>query len=107
MSIKKIALATSVLGIFLIILLSQNLEPKKIDISDINGKMVGQYVKVSGEVANIKYSKITSFTIKDPSGDIYAFSYEKLNMTKGDYEIIGKVNEYHGVLEIEISEIRK
>ena len=107
MGVKKIALATSIIGIFLIMVFSQNLEPKEIEISKINGKMIGQYVKVSGEVYNIKQSKITSFTIKDPSGDIYAFSYEKMNLTKGEYELIGKVDEYHGVLEIEVAKMKR
>ena len=107
MSLKSLALITAVLGIIAIIILSFQLEPKQIKMSDIKGSMVGDYVKVSGEISKIKQSKITSFTIKDDSSDIYAFSYEKINLTEGNYEVIGKVNEYHGVLEVEVSKIRK
>ena len=106
MSLKLIALITAAIGIIAIIFLSNMLEPKSSPISKLNSNMVGEYVKVSGSVSNIKQSKITSFTIKDDSSDIYAFSYDKLNMTPGEYELIGKVNEYHGILEIEISKIR-
>lgn len=107
MSLKKIALVTAIVGIIALILLSLNLEPKEMKISDINDKMIGQYVRVSGDVEKIKHSSVTSFTIKDDSGDIYAFSYENLNVTNGKYELIGKVNEYHGVLEIEVSEMNQ
>ena len=107
MSITKIALVTAIIGIFAIMVLSQNLEPKLIEISEINTKMIGQYVKVSGEISNIKQSKITSFTIKDSSGEIYAFSYDNIYLNPGEYELIGKVNEYRGMLEIEISEIKQ
>ena len=106
MSLIKIALATTIIAIALLIVLSQFLEPKIIDISKIDGKMVGENVKVSGTVSQIKQFKTTSFAIKDNSGEIYGFSYELLNLTKGDYEIIGTVNEYRGVLEIEISKMR-
>ena len=68
--------------------------------------MLGDYVKVYGEISKIKHTKVTSFTIADDSGEIYAFSYDLLNITKGNYEIIGKVDEYYGRLEIEISEMR-
>ena len=106
MSLIKIALATAIIGIALLIVLSQFLEPKILEISKIDGKMVGENVKVSGTISQIKQSKTTSFTIKDDSGEIYGFSYEKLNLMNGDYEILGTVNEYHGVLEIEVSKMR-
>ena len=105
MSVKVIALMTAIAGIISIIILSNVLEPKLIQISEINSRMVGDSVKVSGDVSKIKQSKITSFTIKDDYSDIYAFSYDLLNLTEGRYEIIGKVNEYHGIMEIEISSI--
>ena len=107
MSLKKIALATAIIGIISLIFLSQAIEPKEIEIGKINSKMVGEYVKVSGQISGIKHSKITSFTMKDDSGDISVFSYENLNLTRGEYEVLGKVNEYHGVLEIEISKMAR
>ena len=105
--LQTIALATAIMGIIAIIVLSNNLEPKEKPISEINSRMVGEYVRVTGDISKIKQSKITSFTIKDDSSDIYAFSYEKINLSEGRYEVIGKVNEYHGILEIEISKMGK
>lgn len=107
MSLKKLALITAVMGIAALIFLSNAMEPKTIKIYNIDGRMIGEYVKVSGDIDKIKQSSITLFTIKDDSGDIYAFSYEKLNLTKGSYEVMGKVNEWHGVLEIEVSKIKR
>ena len=104
--LQSIALATAIIGIIAIIILSNYLEPKVRRISDIDGGMAGASVKVVGDISKIKQSKITSFTIKDDSSDIYAFSYDKINLSSGKYEVIGKVNEYHGVLEIEISKMR-
>ncbi len=105
MSLKAISLAAAVLGIVAIILLSSQLEPKLVKISELGGNMVGEYVRVSGDISSIKQTKITSFTIKDDSSSVYAFSYDRLNLTKGRYEVSGKVNEYHGIMEIEISSI--
>ena len=105
--LQSIAFGTAIIGIIAIMLLSNNLEPKILRISSIDGGMVGQSVKVVGDISKIKQTKITSFTIKDDSSDIYAFSYDKLNLSSGRYEVIGKVNEYHGVLEIEMSKMRK
>ena len=105
--LQVIALVTAIIGIVAIILLSGMLEPKLIKISDIDSGMVGESVRVVGDISKIKQTKITSFTIKNDSSDIYAFSYEKLNISQGNYEAIGKVNEYHGILEIEISKLRK
>ena len=109
MSIRMMALAAAIAGIVAIIVLSSHLEPRLIKTSNIDDGMIGQYVKVSGDVSKIKHSKITSFTIKDDSDQsgIYAFSYENLNLTEGSYELVGKVNDYHGALEIEIGKIRR
>ena len=104
--LQTIALATAIIGIIAIIVLSNCLEPKVRKISEIDSRMVGDSVKIVGDISKIKQSKITSFTIKDDSSDIYAFSYDKINLSGGKYEVIGKVNEYHGVLEIEISKMR-
>ncbi|MBU2522753.1 MAG: hypothetical protein KKE23_00485 [Nanoarchaeota archaeon] len=103
--LQSIAIITAIIGIIAIIFLSSNLEPKEMMIVEIDRGMVGEYVKVIGNISNIKHSKITSFTIKDDSSDIYAFSYENLDLDKGRYEIIGKVNEYYGSLEIEINKM--
>ena len=105
--LQILALATAIIGIIAIILLSSRLEPGERKIIEVDSGMVGEYVKVTGDISNIKQSKITSFTIKDDSSGIYAFSYEKINLSKGRYEVIGKVNEYHGILEIEISKMEK
>lgn len=104
--LQLIALGTALIGIIAIIFLSGMLEPKLMKISGIDSGMVGESVKVVGNISKIKQSTITSFTIKDDSSDIYAFSYEKLNISQGRYEVIGKVNEYHGILEIEISKMQ-
>ena len=105
--LQSIALGTAIIGIVAIIFLSGMLEPKLLKISEIDSGMVGESVKVIGEISKIKQSKITSLTIADDSSDIYAFSYEKLNVSSGRYEVIGKVNEYHGILEIEIDRMKE
>lgn len=105
--LQAIALITAIMGIIAIIFLSNTLEPRERNISEINNRMIGEHVKVMGDISKIKQSKITSFTIKDNSSDIYAFSYDKINLSEGKYRVIGKVNEYHGILEIEISKMEK
>jgi len=106
MSLTKYALITFLIGIIALYFLSQNLEPKLIKISDISEKMMDNYVKIQGNVIKVKnYDTIDSITVND-STEIIDVIAPKSNITKGSrIEVIGKVNEYKGVLEIEAEKI--
>lgn len=107
MKIAKLALITSLIGVFLLIILSQYLEPKIRPISEISKSEIGNFVKVSGKVSNIKQTKITTFDLSDKTGEIDIVSFDKINISNNqDLEIIGKVNTYYNSLQIEAREIK-
>ena len=107
MGLTKLALITALIGIIILIFLSNSLEPKLIKISDINGKMFDQTVKVSGEITKIKtYDSFTLLILNDKTENITVISYQKLNLSISDkIKVTGKIVEYKGFLEIEADKI--
>lgn len=105
MSLIKYALITFLIGLILLFFLSQNIEPKLTNISDINYKMINNYIKIKGEIIKSKESSgVTILTIKDSTESINAVSYKPLNVS-GQVEIIGKIVDYKGSLELEIEKV--
>ncbi len=108
MKIAKLALITAILGLIILSILALYLEPKPTQISDIDESKIGNFVKITGQVVNVKQSKITSFDLSDNTGGIKVVSFNKADISKGDQlEIIGKVDKYYGLLEVKADEIRK
>lgn len=117
-TLLKISLITAFIGIFMIIILSNNLEPKIKKISDINEKTIDEWVEIEGKVISQKNpsygtqgisgnSRITILTIYDGTAGINAIIYKKLNNNLKDHEvkILGKIVEYKKEIEIEIEKI--
>ena len=109
MNLLKIAFLATVIGILILAILSQNLEPKSISISKIDLKMLDNYVKISASIKEvIKTDSITILTIKDlaDNSEITAIM-DKGDVLKGEHvEIIGRVIEYNESLEIEIEKLK-
>jgi len=109
MNLLKIAFLATVIGILILAILSQNLEPKSISISKIDLKMLDNYVKISASIKEvIKTDSITILTIKDlaDNSEITAIM-DKGDVLKGEnVEIIGQVIEYNESLEIEIEKLK-
>ncbi|OYT41221.1 hypothetical protein B6U80_01815 [Candidatus Pacearchaeota archaeon ex4484_26] len=108
----KIALTTSLIGLLLLFFLSENLEPRLLPVGKIDEKLFDEYVKISGEIANVKEtSGLYILSVKDDSGEISVILFK--NKKKIDFvqnriiEVIGKVSEYRGKPEIEAVEIRQ
>ena len=106
MSLIKYALITFMVGLIMIFFLSQNIEPKLVKIANVNSRMNGDYVKISGSIVKSKTSSgVTVLTINDSTDIINAVSFQELNAT-GNIEIIGKITDYKGTTEIEIETIK-
>ena len=109
-NLLKVALICGLIGIFIILILSNNLEPSSTKISDISSSFVDQTVKIQGELSSIKItSSVVMLDIKDDTGVIKVVSFDQdiLDLNKGEtVEIIGDVTEYKGVLEIEAKSIK-
>ncbi len=108
MELVRWALITSILGIAALMVFSFYLEPKERSISDINERNIGEYVKITGEVISVKKGEIFQFDLGDEVSRIRVISFDKINVSKNDnLEVIGKVDEYYGLLEIKAERIRR
>ena len=105
----KFAFVISLLGIFILIVLSDKIEPELSLIEEINVKNIEEFVKIKGEIRNVKnVGNITLLDIKDETGEIKGIIYENEDINESKKVIItGKVIDFEGQLEIEVREIRK
>ncbi len=108
-SLFNLFLVISLLGIFLLLLLSNILEPKLISIKEINDKFIERKVKVQGEIFNIKTYEDSDFqviSIKDNTGKIDITTNSILNLTSSQEIIVtGSVQEYKKFLQIQADKI--
>ena len=107
-SLFKLALITAIFGTFVIIILANNLEPSTISISSINEKMLDEFTSIQGKVVDEQiFDKLHIITVKDNSASIRALLPKKTStLLNKEVAILGKVIEYRGELEIEISRIK-
>ena len=111
----KIAIATSLVGLLILVIMAETLSSSDIRINDINHSHLDHNVKITGILAGKKdYKGIAIFNITDDSSSINAVMYKKAGkfssseFKKGDVlEIVGFVKEYNKALEIEASSIKK
>lgn len=105
----KISCLLLFIGLSLLIFLSSSLEPEIIKISEINKKRLDEYVKIRGEVSELKIintntGKITIFKISDETGKITVLFYKEINLSK-EVEVLGKV-DYKENLQIHAKKIK-
>jgi len=107
--IERISLIASFIGIIVLLILSQFIEPKAVQIKDIDETIIGQTITISGNITSIKNFEnmelLTVISLEDTS-EITVVVFEKTNISKGIAKITGKVNEYNNQIEIEATEIR-
>lgn len=110
-ALLKFALVSAIIGTALLIFLSAKLEPRLISINEIDVRKIDNFVKIMGSVISVKDTQsLFIFDVEDESGKIKVIAYkgkEAINLNKGmRVEIIGKVKEYEGELEIEASSVK-
>ena len=114
----KIALVTSLIGLIGLILFTPSIEVKKVKIEEINRGMIDEEVSIDCVVTEVKSSSSKSsyfLTINDGTGQmpLIIFETQIAQMQSNSFEIedfkdkkvnvIGKVTEYNGQLEIILS----
>lgn len=105
----KISLLCSLIGILIILIISERLETPAIKISEINSELLEKQVKISGNITNIlQYPGIFIISVKDSTGEIKVVTFEEnIQLEKGlAVEIEGIIKKYKGSLEIEAKQIR-
>jgi len=108
MSLLKISLLFALVGTALLLFLAVQLEPKLIDIKDIDMKEYDSFVKIHGNISSIRQpGNITIMMLRDDTDEIEVVVYEKINAPLGSFvEIIGKVGEYNYNLQVEATKIK-
>jgi len=108
-SLLSLFFVISLIGVFLLLILSNILEPRLISIEKINDKLIDKKVKVQGEIFNIKTYKDSDFqviSIKDKTGKIDITIDKILNLKNNQtITIIGKVTQYKQYLQIQADKI--
>lgn len=103
----RVSLSVSLLGIFLLLLLANIIEPKLIQISSISKENIDQRVKISGTITRIQDKETFQIlTIKDNSSQIDILCNCDLTNIK-DIEVIGKVQEYKKSLQLNAEKIKE
>ena len=114
----KIALVTSLIGLIGLILFTPSIEVKKVKIEEINRGMIDEEVSIDCVVTEVKSSSSKSsyfLTINDGTGQmpLIIFESQLAQLQSNSFEIedfkdkkvnvIGKITEYNGQLEIILS----
>jgi len=105
----KTTLSISLIGILLLLFLSEFLSPNIININDINNKLLNQKTQVQGQIFNIKTFEDSNFqiiSIKDSTGEIDIVLNNPLNITNNqNITVIGTINKYNQTLQIQADKI--
>jgi DNA/RNA endonuclease YhcR with UshA esterase domain len=110
-TLLKIALITSLLGLLVLYLISDNIEIKEKNIEKITIENKDEFVKLRGIVNKvIDTEKVTIMEITQPQ-QITVVLFKNENKTMpiqqgNEIEIFGKVDEYEGKLEIIADRLR-
>ncbi len=103
-TLLKLSLVCSLLGILLLIFISDKLVVKEITISEISRSKIDQDVRIKAEVISASLKEDVLFLkVKDSTSeiDVVIFNPENLDINKGDkLEITGKVSIYKNKLEL-------
>ena len=103
---KKISFLISFIGIFLLLLIINLIEPGKINIKEINQDLLNKEIKIQGQITQITplQEKFTKLKIKDNTGEIEGVC-NCPNLEKRKTEIIGEISQYKNKLQIRIDKI--
>ena len=105
----KFSLLISIIGIFLLLIISNISEPRLIQINSINDNLINKKVQVQGIIFNIKSYKESNFqviSVKDKTGKIDITTNKILNLKNNQTIIItGTVQEYKQDLQVQADKI--
>jgi len=104
-----ISLIVSIIGILILLILSNSLQPEKINIKDINFQDLNKKIQTQGIITSIKTFQEQDFqiiNIKQENYSIAVLVNQKTNLTKNQtIKVIGKITEYKEDLEIQAEKI--
>lgn len=99
------ALVCALVGVTVLYFTSSNIEISEKTIDKINKEHIGEDVKLIGRISsifeteNVYFVKLTQPNTMDVL--VFKNKEQNLSLVKGDYvEIIGKIDEYEGKIEV-------
>ena len=108
-NLLKTSIIISLIGIFLLLFLTNILNPKQININQINNKLLNKNVQVQGQVLNIKTyenQNLQVILIKDETSQIEIITNKITNLENNETIIvIGKITTYKEDLQITADKI--
>ena len=108
-SLLKISFIMMFIGLFAIVFLSDYIEPSLMKIQDMNEFMLDEWVKINGTIIDVQNISATLIlTLEDDTASIKVIEYNAKNLEFSEgmtAEVLGKVTEYKGELEISASKI--
>lgn len=114
----RIALVTSLIGLIGLILFTPSIEVKEVKIEDITRSMIDEEVSIDCVVSEVKSSRSGSsyfLTINDGTGQMSLIIFESQvaqmqtnNLEIKDFKdkkvnVVGKITEYNGEMEVVLS----
>jgi len=104
----KQAFITAILGTLFLFFISYNLEPALIKISEISNNHLGNFVKVQGMIESVRQTEsLIIIKITDEENISINILAQSADFQENQaVEVMGKVTEYKGMLEIEASKIK-
>ena len=110
--LKKITFSIVLLGVFILLLLSDILEPAQVKINELNFNQLNKDIKISGNVLSIKNFQEDEFlilTLADSTGEIEVLvDYKKsppLIQKNQRITVTGKLSQYQKKLQIQADKI--
>ena len=110
--LTKLSIISSIIGIILLIIISDKIIIPKSSLGSINNSDIGKSVTIEGTATDVKHKgdSITALELenKDKKISVIAFNSKEFYIKEGEYlEISGKISVYNNNLQIIAEKIRK
>lgn len=108
-TLLKVALICALLGILILIFISDRITYSSSNIASINSSMLEKELLIKGQITSIHQTpNLFILTLKDDTSEIKVIAFkENLKLEKNQViEVLGTVKEYNSKLEIEAKRIR-
>ena len=107
MKLLKLSLIISLLGILILLIISNEYEPRLTKINQLTTNQLNKNIKIQAQIIkSIKKPNSQILTLRDSTGQVLAIINSKKSLpTNKTLMITGKLQEYNQELEISINKI--
>lgn len=107
MSITKLTLSISLLGIIFLLILTNTQQPQSLEIKDINLNSLNKKLSTHGTITKINnYQEFQILTITKNSYSIDILLDKKTNLTNESIKVTGRLEKYQNNLQIRAEMIK-